>query len=616
MRKILQLIVDKKVHFFRQVLNTIMLGGQRSVVWVVLLSLASALLEAVGVGSIMPFIAVATDPGMINRTDSLRLFQSWVGFDRNEFVVLLGLIFGIVTVIANLANAASMVALTKFNAKIGRVLSTRLLRSAMARPYTYFLTANTAEISALVLVSSRRVSDGIVSPFLAMIAKSVSALFILGVLVWTNPFVAFWVVVMIVPIYGLTFFAVRERLNHLGAEIAEEDRGSFRYINEALSGVKDLKILGRTEHVLNRFERSVRTLATAQTYGAMLSQLPKYVIETVGVLMIVGVILWGLVDTREPSGVLALAALYAYAGYRLMPAAQAIFGSVAIIKYNAIAIDVVTSELVGFDTEPSSSIAITEHGALERLICNCVELKDVTFRYQGKELPALHAVSIEIRRGDHIAIVGPSGSGKSTLLDVLVGLLHPERGGIYIDGRLLGQPEMPIWRSRIGYVPQSVFLTDASVTENIAFGIPPELIDERRVQSAAEAAQLHGFIESSLPEGYQTQVGERGIKLSGGQRQRLGIARSLYHDPELLILDEATNALDSATESAFMSTIRVLAGSRTVISVAHRLSSVEACDKIYVMSEGRVVAAGRYDALEKTSAEFQYLLKTRNREQN
>lgn len=604
----MELKAGKPEGFFRLIVRTILLGGKGSVALVVSLAVASAIFEAIGVGSVMPFIAVATNSGAIDRSETLFALEQLSGLGRNEFIVLLGVLFATVTVLANVANAASMAALTRFGAKVGHTLSSRLLRGMLARPYGYFLTANSGELGALVLTATRRVSDGIVAPFVTLVSKCVSAACILAVLLWTDPFVALVIVVMIAPIYGLTYYVVRGRLNDLGARITREDRESHKLALEAFSGVKDLKILGRTGHVARRFEKAVRAMAQAQSSGALLSSMPKFVIETVGVLLIVGVILASLARTRDPSTAVSLAALYAYAAYRLLPAVQSIFGSLSTMRYNAESLGVVASALGASERylEAGADAAVRRSEGV--LIRSRLDLKDVSFRYPEKRRVALESVSIAIPRGAHVAIVGPSGSGKSTLLDVLVGLLTADEGGVYVDGALVGHDDLPQLRSRIGYVPQSVFLADASIAENIAFGIPPGSIDEGRVRAAAQAAQIHEFIESSLPEKYATAVGERGIRLSGGQRQRLGIARAMYHDPELLILDEATNALDFTTEGAFMDTVRALAGTRTIISVAHRLASVRDCDRIFVLAKGRVVADGTYDELESSSHDFRTML--------
>ena len=598
---------NSNVRFLRTVTSTIMLGGKRNIAWVALLAAAGALLEAAGVGSVMPFIAVATDPGIIERVETLGALERWTGLERDSFVFFLGAVFAVTTVIANVASIANTIALTRFSATIGYRLSTHLLRKLMARPYEYFLTANTAALSALVLASTRRVSDGIVSPFIIMLARSVAALAVLSILFWANPLVTLVVIGIVAPLYGVIFSVVRARLNYIGSEIVVQDQASHRALNEALAGIKDLQILGRTHDMSERFERAVQSLATVQTAGSVITQFPKYVIETAGVLTIVGVILWGLVNSNEPGVAVSLAALYAYAGYRLLPAAQAIFGSVSMIWYNADSIVAVARELNDGDVTARDPMTTSRTGPVTRFHSS-VSLRDVTFTYPAADTPALRCVSLDISAGMHVGIVGPSGSGKSTILDVLVGLLVPERGGVYIDDRRLEPQQMAAWRSTIGYVPQSVFLADANVAENIAFGLPPAQIDHRRVRAAAEAAQLHEFIEQSLTDGYATVIGERGIRLSGGQRQRLGIARALYHDPQLLILDEATNALDAATESGFMSTIRSLTGSRTVVCVAHRLTTVSGCDKIFVVSEGSIAAVGTYDSLHKESSDFQTLI--------
>jgi ATP-binding cassette, subfamily B, bacterial PglK len=603
--------IERQVRFFRQVMKTILLGGRRSVMLVVVLTVTSAVLEAIGIGSMMPFIAVATNSGVINTSQGLQVLEAFLGLGRSQFVVALGLLFAAVTVIANLANAASTVVLTRFSGRVGHTLASRLMRGILGRPYDYFLTANSAELVAVIITATRRVSEGVVGPFVMLLAKVVSTTCVLAVLFWMDPFVAFVIVVMIAPIYGLTYYVVRDRLNHLGAQVAREDRESQKLANEALSGVKDLKILGRTDLVASRFEHAVRALATAQVSGTLLSIFPKFLIETFGVLLIVIVILASLATTREPSTALSLAALYAYAGYRLLPAVQAMFSSISTMKYNAESLEVVTTAIDSIGPAAEVREPTRLGRSAKALIESRLELRDISFTYPGKEHRTLESVSIEVPRGAHVAIVGSSGSGKSTLLDILVGLLLPARGGTYVDGRLLERPELAELRSRVGYVPQSVFLADASIAENIAFGIPPDLIDERQLRAAAQAAQIHEFIEASLPEGYQTVVGERGVRLSGGQRQRLGIARAIYHDPEVLILDEATNSLDGMTESAFMTTIRQLAGGRTIVSVAHRLSSVRNCEWIYVCAKGRIVAAGTYDSLKASSPEFRALLEMR-----
>jgi ATP-binding cassette, subfamily B, bacterial PglK len=603
---------------FIEIAHILQLGGRRNLAAVMTLALIGAMVEAIGVGSVMPFIAVAADPNMVEKNSLLQTINNFVGLPRDQFIVFLGAVFIAATLMANILSAANTVSLAKYSGRIFHVLSSLLLRRVVARPYVYFLNVNTAEINALILTSTKRVTDGIIMPVITMASRGTSALFIYGVLVWSNPTVALYILLIIVPIYAVTYHAVRERLNDIGAEIAHQDKNCYRCVNEALSGIKDLKILGRTNYVTWRFEKATRALGAAQASGSILWQTPKYLIESVGVIAIVFAILWSLNNNGESGTAISLAALYAYAGYRLLPAAQAIFGSLSIIRHNVQSVEPVIHELRSIDADtmqrkgPASDVHHMREVASPTAL---VVLNNVSFRYPGQSEKALDSVSISIPRGSHIGIVGSSGSGKSTLLDIMVGLLHAESGQIYFDGALVDSTNNTAWTDNIGYVPQVVFLSDGTIAENIAFGVPPELIDESRILIATKVAQIHDFIVTSLPDKYATQIGERGVRLSGGQRQRLGIARAVYHDPDLLILDEATNALDTITEEGFMETVKGLHGKKTVISVAHRLSTVRGCDIIYVFSHGTCVATGTYDHLEKTSRHFQGLIMAANKQQ-
>lgn len=586
--------------FFRAKSKLVLLG---------ILSVTTALFEAIGIGSIMPFMAVATNPDIVDRNTALKSVEVFLRLDRNQYVVLLGLVFCTVTIASNALSAASTVAITRFSASSGRTLSAQLLWRALTRPYGYFLDKNSGDMSAVILMSTRRISEGIVSPLFTMLSKVISSIFILALLIWTDPLVALCVVAVVVPVYGALFFAIRGRLNNAGAEIAKQDRNTYRVVGEALLGIKDLQILGRIRYVFDRYHAATLAMTKAQVSGVLLVNLPRYAIEAFGVIAIVSVILVALATSTSPSIAVSLAALYAYAGYRLMPAIQGIFANISIMKYNFESLEAVIKELGRADAIPEGPQEFGESQPL--VLLSTVSITDLSFTYPGENKPALQALSMEIPKGRHIGIVGPSGSGKSTLLDLFVGLLNPDTGGIFIDGTRLCAENLQRWRSLLGYVPQSVYLSDSSIEENIAFGLPPELIDRERVVAAAKAAQIFDFIVSS-PEGFGAIVGDRGIRLSGGQRQRLGIARALYHDPQIVVLDEATNALDSVTEASVMSTVKSLAGKKTIVSVAHRLTTVRDCDEIYVLGNGRLVAKGAYEHLEQSSTEFRELLRAAN----
>ena len=296
--------------------------------------------------------------------------------------------------------------------------------------------------------------------------------------------------------------------------------------------------------------------------------------------------------------ILPTISLYAFAGYRLMPELQNLFGGVAAIRFNRAALDDLTDDLSRFASGEHTPVGVRPLPFTE-----AIRLNEVTFRYEGSDRPALDAVSLTISRNQTIGLVGVSGSGKTTLVDLLLGLYEPEAGQLLIDDTPLTIETLGAWRRQVGYVPQYIFLCDDTIANNIAFGVPPAEVDRKRVERAAQIAHLHDFI-LTLRADYDTVVGERGVRLSGGQRQRIGIARALYHDPEVLIMDEATSALDGATEGAVMEAIRELAGRKTIILIAHRLSTVEDCNCIFLLEEGSVVDHGTFDELRAQSDSF------------
>jgi ABC-type multidrug transport system fused ATPase/permease subunit len=369
-----------------------------------------------------------------------------------------------------------------------------------------------------------------------------------------------------------------------------------------LHGVKELRVLGRESASTAEFKKSFSELTETQASNQLASALPRYVIEVFAYAGIVAVTL-AFVLKGEGTAAIPSLALYALAGNRLVPIFQQFFASAITIKYHTRAVESLQADLAV--VRNSTSQDFIEHDQALTFKKEIV-LKDLTFQYPSANRPALNQVSLTIPQNQSIGLVGRTGSGKTTLADVILGLYSPASGTISVDGVNLVESNERAWRKRVGYVPQNVFLTNASVARNIALGIPEEQIDHAAVKRAAQMAQAEEFI-SQLPDGYGTMVGERGVKLSGGQRQRLGIARALYHNPDVLVFDEATSALDGMTEDAVMQAVQSLSAERTMILIAHRLRTVQACHRIVMLEAGRVVADGTYDELMRSSAAFKQL---------
>ena len=365
-----------------------------------------------------------------------------------------------------------------------------------------------------------------------------------------------------------------------------------------------MKFLGLEDVYLRRYQVPSRQNARANTFRSVIADSPRYLLQGLafgGMLLMILILLFA--GGGSLAGVLPLLAIYAFAGLRLLPAMQQIYSELTMIRFNRMALNSLHRDMAEIhatqDELPAEAVRVEPVHLRERL-----ELVDVHYSYPLAERPALRGLTLSIPAQTTVGIVGGTGAGKTTMVDLILGLLDLQQGRIEADGVPVVRANMRAWQNSIGYVPQQIFLTDASVAANIAFGLPPEKIDQAAVERAARVAELHAFVTDELPEGYATRVGERGMRLSGGQRQRIGIARALYHDPDVLIMDEATSALDNLTERAVMDAVHNLGHAKTIILIAHRLSTVQACDTIFMMEQGRLVAQGTYDELLETSNKF------------
>jgi ABC-type multidrug transport system fused ATPase/permease subunit len=337
--------------------------------------------------------------------------------------------------------------------------------------------------------------------------------------------------------------------------------------------------------------------------AAALRELPRLVLETLAFGGILALVLYLMATQGNVAAILPIVGLYAFAGYRLLPAFKALFKSLAILRFHTATVQVIDREVTENRAGLKEKHPLTEFRT-PLLFSQAVELREVTFSYPTSKRPALQHVSVVIPHRHSVAFVGPTGAGKTTLVDILLGLFTPQSGCLMVDGIPIRGENLLGWRHILGYVPQQIYLCDDTVTRNIAFGIPDEQIDPAAVEGAARIANVHDFIVKDLPRGYETLIGERGVRLSGGQRQRIGIARALYHDPDVLIFDEATSSLDGITENVVLEAINNMARTKTLIMIAHRLSTVESCDVIYLLDLGHVVGRGTYDELVASNEKF------------
>ncbi len=554
-----------------------------------------ALIDAAGVFSIMPFLAVLARPDIIESNRWLARAYEGLGFPtRREFLLFLGLAVFLLLVFGNLFRMLTTWAQLRFTHMRGHALAVRLLANYLARPYAFFLNRNSAELSKNILSETIQVNT-IFNLGMEMIARLAVVSLLFGLLVAVDPMLAVIAASALGGAYYLIFRLVKVRLSVGGRDRVRANQERFAVAGEALGGIKDVKLMGLEGEFTRRFDFPSRRFARHQAYSQIVAQVPRFALETLafGGIALAALFLVGRETTLDQA--LPVLGLYTFAGYRLLPAVQHIFFALASIRFNLPALDCVHDELLNQAREGGVVWPAQRPQALR--LGRALTLENVSFRYPEAASDVLQDVSLAINAKSIVGIVGSTGSGKTTLIDLVLGLLSPTRGCLLVDGIPLHGERVRAWQQCLGYVPQHIYLADDSVASNIAFGVPRESVDMELVIRAGTLAGLHNFVQKSLPAGYDTLVGERGVRLSGGQRQRIGIARALYRDPDVLVMDEATSALDNATESLVMQAIRNLGRTKTLVIVAHRLTTVRTCDVIRVLEKGRIRASGGYEEL-------------------
>lgn len=567
------------------------------------ISTIAAVVEVLGIVTILPFIAVVANQNLIQDNSILSaLFEAFNFRSKNWFLVALGSALLIVFLLTNAFNALVVWATLRFGWGVQASVSGRLLASYLYSPYSFFLTKNSSELSVNVLTEVTTVVLGTVIAGTRFVSKATAAVFILALLFWIDPLIAAVAITVLGGSYGILFGLIRARLRVLGEARLRGNAMRFKTAGEALDGIKDAKLLG-TEHLyLNRFIEESRLVSGYQANIQTVSQLPRYALASVAFGGLLLLVLLLLATDQKLDTVLPVVGLYAFAGYRLMPALQEMFSSASLIRSTSPALEKMSEELeraARVATERSVSTVIDEPMPLR----DRLEFRGVTFTYPGGSEPVISNLSLTVAARTSVGFVGGTGAGKTTIVDLILGLIEPDEGEILIDGKPLGHDNRVAWQKSLGYVQQEIYLSDASIAENIAFGVPMDQIDLAQVEQVARQARMMDFVDE-LPEGFRSVVGERGIRLSGGQRQRIGIARALYRDPGVLVLDEATNALDGITESHILRDLEQIER-KTTITVAHRVKAVANCDVIYLIDRGHIAAGGTHGELMRDNAIFQ-----------
>lgn len=564
-----------------------------------------AIFEVIGIASVLPFMQIASKPEKIAENQVLSKVYQVLGFETSQdMLIASGVLVLVLITVSNLFKAFTSWLQQKFAWDVAHQLGTRLLRVYLGKPYGYFLTHNTSELLTNLIVEAGKITTGILIPLGELIAQIVVSTLIFGLLLYVNPFIALVTLAVLGTAYGLVYFARKRYLTRLGKERVSANQYRFRSLKETLAGIKTFRVYGVQDFFYRRFEKVSEHHSTIQPRVYLVSALPRHVIEIFAFGGVVLVLLFLILNGQNLQDVLPLLTLYVLAGYRLLPALQKIFSSAIKIRHTLPAVDILRADL-------QETAELQGELPIEHPIANFAQamvMDNIGFYYDNTTEPVIAELTVSIPKGKTVAFVGSTGSGKTTLVDLIVGLLHPQEGNIRIDEKILDIDNARSWQQQIAYVPQEVFLFDDTVTRNIAIGLNDDEVDQARLEKAASIANVHDFISTELTDGYETVIGERGVRLSGGQRQRLGLARALYRHPNVLILDEATSALDSITEHAVIDALRESTKDLTIIVIAHRLSTVRHADCIYLLEHGRLVAEGSYEELFKQSDMFREMV--------
>lgn len=592
------------MNYIKKIFNLLTSEEKKKSFFLLILILIMAILDMAGVASILPFITILGSPELVESNivlSELFEFSKKIGVSTiKEFTFVLGIFVFFILIISLSVRGLTQYAQIRFALMREYTLSRRLIEGYLHQPYSFFLKENSADFAKNILSEVREVIEKTILPFITLIAQSVVTIALLALLIFIDPVLAITVgLALALSFFGIFLF-INKFLKNIGIERLEKNSERFIAVSEAFGAIKEVKFKNLEKLYIKRYANPAKIYAKHQASALVISQLARYVIEAIafGSMIILVLILMYQNDYAFKS-IVPILAIYAFAGYRLMPALQQIYFAGTQLRFSGPSLDILYNDLKNL--KYSNNVYEKK---LPIQFKKEIYFDNVSFRYSESDQIILKNISFNIPVYKKIGLVGSSGSGKTTIVDIVMGLLTPKNGHLKVDGIIIDLENVRSWQKNIGYVPQQIYLSDSTIAANIAFGVNPENIDMNQIEKVSKIANLHDFVLNQLPNSYETFIGERGVRLSGGQKQRIGIARALYHNPKILILDEATSALDNLTEKIIMKSVNELSNKTTIILIAHRLSTVKNCDKIFVIKDGEIKAQGNYDELSKSSKEF------------
>lgn len=567
------------------------------------LALLMAIIEILGLASVFPFITLVGDIDQLQQDTIFGKIYKASGIKSElQFLFFSGLSVLSILVVSSIISMLTIWKLSLFSTRTGAEIADRLYSYYLKKSLLFHTSGNTAELIKKIALEAPRATTGILLPLMKLISRLVIVIILSLTIFIIDPKVAFIGFFVFATAYFILFRLVRMRLQRNGKNISKVNGKRYRLMNEAFGGIKDILLMNRSSNFISLFSEKGSTLAYSQGANSALKQIPRYFMELIAFSSMILLILYLIINHQgNLSIIIPILTIYALASLKLLPAFQQIYSSIATIKGNVAAFKSIEKDLLASRTYKHQSVKQNQNQKFLDIETK-IDLKNVSFNYPNKK-PTLKNINISIPAKNVIGIVGPTGSGKSTIIDILLGLIEPKEGHLIVNDLIIKEENRREWQNSIGYVGQNIFLSQNSVAENIAFGISKDLIDFERVHQALELAKMSEEVKT-FEKNIHTSVGERGLQLSGGQRQRIGIARALYHNPAVLIFDEATSSLDGSTEKKIMNTIYSLRNDKTIILISHRIKTLKECDYIFFIKDGQITDKGFYNELFQSNTNF------------
>ena len=591
-----------------KLISILSLNERKKGLIIILISFLMALIDSLSASSFMSFMSLINNKNYLNENKFLYYIKNYLGVKSDfDFIYIFGICVTCVIVAAILLKALNTYAQLRYIHTLEYTVARRLINLYLKQPYEWFLNKNSSEVGKTILNEIAELSRVSINSIMTLISSSLIIICMLTMILIVNYTVALTIIIIFLTTYCLIFLATRLLVVQIGSNRFSSNAERFLAINELFGAIKEIKISGQEKIYLNKFSAPAAQYSKSYTNARLIGQLPRFGLEIVAFIGILSSLLLiyrtygGIVDS------LPYISLYLYAGFRILPSLQVVFSSITQLRVYKL-----TTESIFKDF---NELKVKKHvHSNEKIIIpkKRIKLSNINFKYFESNEFALQDISVEFIAGESTAIIGSTGSGKSTLIDIIIGLLNQQKGNIFIDNLEINESNKNNWQRSIGYVPQSIYLSDETIASNIAFGIDQDKINFNKLIEVSKISKIHSYIDKDLKNKYFSIIGERGVKLSGGQRQRIGIARALYKSPKVLVLDEATSALDTITEKQVMQGIYKLENKPTIIVIAHRLSTVRNCDKIIILKDGKINDIGVYEELSIRNKIFREMIKGNN----